>query len=353
MAKAKAKLDLKIQPLIDIADDLMNKYYKPLDYETSYEEAMGRLPEEMRGLMDVIQAEGDRTAMRYRGLLTETSDIVAPAARKAQDMVTAQWQQALSSIDPNWRSRLKGSQDSTDALVDLANKYLTGEEASDLVATGIAQSKRAQEITSDMLAGKLSAADQRAMDIRTAETAQKFGQWGGAGAGMAAGTRAAEGLISSQNLMMKGIMMAPQAGGAVTGAFSTLAGINQIGGGAVAQQQALSAQYMGPQLDVLGMYNQTLGALAQYQTTPGQAIAQMASGTYGAGIQTGIAEMESNVGQKMSWFSGGLNLGTDVQGAMMQAAAARKAASASQSAGMMGGIGSAVGGIGAGVAIAI
>jgi hypothetical protein len=165
---------------------------------------------------------------------------------------------------------------------------------------------------------------------------------------MAGGTSATANLISQQNLMKMGIVASGQAGGAVSGAFSTLAGINQIGGGAAAQQLALTQQYMGPQIDVIGMYNQTLGDLAQYQTTPGAAIAQLGSGLYEAGAQARISEQMSNTAQKMSYIQSAFGLTTDVMGARVQAQAANASAAATRSAGQSAMIGSIGGGLLAG-----
>jgi hypothetical protein len=161
---------------------------------------------------------------------------------------------------------------------------------------------------------------------------------------MAGGTSATANLISQQNLMKMGIVASGQAGGAVSGAFSTLAGINQISGGAAAQQLALTQQYMGPQIDVIGMYNQTLGDLAQYQTTPGATIAQLGSGLYEAGVQTRISEQMSNTAQKMSYIQSAFGLTTDVMGARVQAQAANASAAATQTAGLYGMAGSVAAG---------
>jgi hypothetical protein len=338
------KQDKVMSDALKAAKTLISQYYQPLDVDSAYAESMAALPKELGGLLDIVRAEGDKSAMRYRNLLTETVDVVTPAAQKIQDMTTAQWHRALSGIDPNWQSRLKGSQDSTDALVELANKYLTGQEASDLVTTGIVQSKRAQEISGDWLSGKLAASDQKALDLRTAETTSQFGQWGRASASMASGTDATANIISQQNLMKMGIIAAGQAGSAVSGAFGTLAGINQMGSQAAAQQQALTAQYMGPQLDVLGLYSQTLEGLAQFQTVPGQTIAQLGSGLYGAGASVRIDEQNTNTAQRMSYIQSAFGLTTDVMGAAIQAQSANAAASATRSAGQSAMIGSIAGG---------
>jgi len=336
------------------AQEMIDRYYQPIDVESAYAESFGALPGEMGGLLDMIRAEGDKSAMRYRGLLTEAADAVAPVAQKVQSMATKQWEGALSGIDPNWRDRLGKTAASTDALAALAEKYLTGQEASDLITTGIVQTKRAQEISGDWLSGKLAASDQKALDLRTAEATNQFGQWGRAGASMASGTGVATNLISQQNLMRMGILASGQAGGAVSGAFGTLAGINQIGSAAVDQQQALAAKYAGPQVDVLGLYGQTLGNLAQYQTMSGATIGQLSSNLFGSAIQTGISETSSNQAQFMSLFSGGVNLGADTTGMMMQAAAAKQAADAQIKAAWIGMAGSVIGGAagGAGAAMA-
>ena len=332
------------------AKTLIDQYYQPLDVGEAYSETMAALPGEMGGLLDMIRAEGDKSAMRYRGLMTEVSDIVAPAAAKAQDMVSAEWDRSFSRIDPNWRDRLGKAGASSDALVELANKYLTGQEASDLITTGIAQTKRQQQIAGDWMSGVMAKSDKKDEETRTNEIARAYGQWGRASASMASGTEATANIISQQNLMKMGILASSQAGGAVSGAFGTLAGINQMGNQAAGQQQALAAQYLGPQLDVLGMYGQTLGNLAQYQTVPGQAIAQLGADLYGAGSQARIGEQGSNVAQRMSYIQSAFGLTSDVMGASIQAQSANKAANAQITAAYIGAAGSIMGGAAAGAA---
>lgn len=335
--KSAMKMAGRMLPMISIADAIVNSHYEPVDYSEAQAEARAGFSSELRDLMRTIQGEGDISAARYKDLLTSTIGTVAPAARQLQDAATRQFQQNLDTIDPNWRSRLKASGAGTDALVELANRYLSGEEASNLVTMGIAQTKQAQRIASDMLAGKLSPEEQKALDVRTAETVSQFGQWGNAGATVARGTMATANILAQQNLMMQGILAAQQAPGIMSSVFQNLGGIQQGAQGATAQQNVLAQQFLGPQVDVTALYGQTLGALSEYQVTPGKTLAEMGGGLYGGDVQMGISEIESNLAQKMSYFSGGLQLGADVKGMNMQMRAADKAAQAQQTSAMISG----------------
>ena len=335
-----SSLDPKVQNMLYAGQTVLGDYYQPEDYQAALNAAQQQMPNLLASQMQAVNAQGQDQMEKFLGMIPTALSSTQAASQQLQSQMTAAFRQQLQAIDPNYQQRLATTGSSADALAAQANKYLTGQDASQLITTATAQTKEAQGIASTMLSGKMSAADQLTMDKQTAATAGAFGQWGGANAGMLSGSLASQNLISSQNLQLAGITVAQQASGITGNAFNTLAGIGQVGQTAAAQQQALSAQYMGPQLDVSAMYNQTLGALSGIGTTNSASMLNAAQSLYGSTAQTLVAQQDSNLSQRDSLLSTGIGMQADVYGYNAQVSAAKSAANASMMGGAISGLGS-------------
>lgn len=303
------------------ADALYNKYYTPLDYGQATDQGIAGGQQQYESLQSLLAGSGAQQVQTYQGLTGQA----AQAAGQTSQTIQQQFITAMQKIDPTFQQRVGAQGQSVDALVGQANQYLTGEQASALIQTGVVQSQQQQNIVSDMLAGKLPSADLAAQNTRTAETLQSFGVFGNAGSSAAAGQMASTNLISQQNLMMQGMALAPSANSALTGAFNTLAGISGQAGQAAMGQSQLAGQYKSQSFDPTQMYNQNIGAMASLGTQSAAQQASMAMGTQQQSIGGYFQMQDSNFGNMMSLVSGGLNMGMDVIGAQAQAEAAKKA----------------------------
>lgn len=161
----------------------------------------------------------------------------------------------LNQFDPGWQARAKQSGMTSEAISSLVSSFAAGGDATKIFGEGLARSQKAGGLIDDLLAGKISQADQAGLSQRSAENAQNLGMWGGAKGGAARGLEARDLGMTQHSLQMMGLAQAGHANDALLGAMGAISGASSLGN--QANQDSLAMQLakggIGLATDWMGM----------------------------------------------------------------------------------------------------
>ena len=215
-----------------------------------------------------------------------------PAVTTVPSMSTPSLQQTMADVftgplnqfDPGWQQRAQQSGMTAEGITGLVSSFATSGDSSKIFGQGVVNTEAAGSLISDMLAGKISQADQAGLSQRSAENAQALGAWGGAVGGAARGLEARDLGMTQYSLQQAGLRLAGQTGAALASATQNLSGISSLGN--QASKDALSMQLAQ---GGIGVAQDWMGMSMQMQAGNLNAAAKFNSGKMLAGGGPGAA----------------------------------------------------------------
>ena len=225
----------------------------------------------------------------------------------------------LNQFDPGWQARAAASGMTASAITDMVSSFASGGQAATIFNQGVQRSESAGKIIDDMLAGKISQADQSTLNTRSAQNASMLGMWGGASGGAARGLEARDLGMTQYSLQQMGLQLAGHSNDALLSAQAAI-------GGASAMSDNANKQNLGTQLaqgaiglatDWMGMDMQMQAANLKAATTfqagqalqKGSAAQQLAPGYTPSRSTSGSYGGSSGNGTKWNAELGGSNDG--------------------------------------------
>ncbi len=144
------------------------------------------------------------------------------------DSMKVLFEDQLTKFDPSWKARASAGEDVSGAVSQLGASFASSGDVQKIFQEGVLRSQKAGSLIDDLMAGRISAADQASLSTRSAENAMSKGAWGGSVGGAARGLEARDLGLTQHSLQMMGLQQAGHANDALLGAQTAIGSVSAV-----------------------------------------------------------------------------------------------------------------------------
>lgn len=313
------------------SDAWVRRFYEPTNTSALVGEGLeqgGRVESAAR---ESARVAGQQAAADFAAAEKAATKQSIETTRDLNAEITAQFNDHMSAIDPGWQDRMKElgtlATDAAKVSTEFMDKYAPG-----LLEQGYEMSQVSTGIIKDLMAGKVPGDVARQVSSRAAETANAFGIMGDSAGGAGRALEARDLGMTSLSLMLKGVLMAPNANAPLNSAYQTVMGIAQAPYALQQAQHAEANGYMPGLLNPMAAYNANLQGLSNSSVLPASAVYSASLNSINALLNASAAVESANQQQRLSLAGGALNRFDDFAGMGVNLASSIIGAEATKSA---------------------